>query len=286
MTGRIIRALSGFYDVETESGETVFCRARGKFRFGGETPLVGDFAEFEGQTVTRILPRKNAFIRPAVANVDQLVVFASDVIPVTDPVLIDRICVIAASRDVPVVLVINKCDLSGEGTLAQIYRDTGIVTIQTSAETGEGIDALRAQLSGKFSVFTGNSGVGKSSVLNRLNAELHLPVGEVSEKLGRGRHTTRHIEIYRLPDGARVADTPGFSSFDTERMELVPAEELAELFPEFAPYIGKCRFPDCAHLKEPGCAVRAALEEKTLQQSRYDSYVKLYETAKSAKQWE
>jgi len=156
----------------------------------------------------------------------------------------------------------------------------------TSAETGEGIGALRAALAGKLSCLTGNSGVGKSSLLNCVCPGLQLPVGEVSEKLGRGRHTTRHIELYALAPDTFVADTPGFSAFDTERMELVHKEQLQYAFPEFGPYLGHCQFPDCAHRKEPGCAVRKALADGRIGQTRYDSYERLYEMASQIKEWE
>ena len=156
----------------------------------------------------------------------------------------------------------------------------------TSAATGEGIEDLRAQIAGKFAVFTGNSGVGKSSVLNALAPELALPVGEVSQKLGRGRHTTRHIELFALPGGTYIADTPGFSSFDTDRMDAIPKEELAQTFVEFLPYLRECQFPDCAHRKEPGCAVRAAVEQNAIGKSRYESYLRLYDIVKDHKPWE
>lgn len=174
----------------------------------------------------------------------------------------------------------NKNDLEPGASLAGIYERAGFRVIVTSAETGEGMDELHAAISRQALAFTGNSGVGKSSILNKLCPELHLAVGEVSEKLGRGRHTTRHIELYALGDDTFVADTPGFSSFDTERMDLVLKEQLPEAFSDFAPYLGKCQFPDCAHLKEPGCAVRAALEQGKIEPTRYDSYRRLYELAK------
>lgn len=285
-----MKALSGFYYVESADGAVTECRARGRFRKEGMTPLVGDEVTFskEGKsgTVEEILPRKNSFIRPAIANLDLLVVFASCVIPVTEPFLIDRICAIAGNQNVPVVICVNKCDLDHGDSLTEIYKKAGFRVIHTSAETGEGVDELRTLLSGKLSAFTGNSGVGKSSILNRLDAELHLQVGEVSEKLGRGRHTTRHVEVYRLPDGACVADTPGFSSFDTERMDLVLKEKLQFAFLDFAPFVGKCQFRDCAHLAEPGCAIRKALSDGEIQKSRYDSYVRLYERVKEYKPWE
>lgn len=286
---RIIKALSGFYYVQTEDG-VVECRARGRFRRQDQSPLVGDFVRITRQgdkgVLEELLPRKNAFIRPAVANIDQLVVLASCAIPVTEPFLIDRVLAIARLQSVPALVVVNKDDLAPAQPLAEIYRGAGVPVLVTSAETGEGIEALREALTGKLSCLTGNSGVGKSSLLNRACPQLRLPVGEVSEKLGRGRHTTRHIELYSLGADTFVADTPGFSAFDTERMELVHKEQLQYAFPEFAPYLGHCQFPDCAHRKEPGCAVRRALAEGKIGQTRYDSYERLYEMASQIKEWE
>ena len=286
---RIIKALSGFYYVQTEDG-VVECRARGRFRRQDQSPLVGDFVRITRQgdkgVLEALLPRKNAFIRPAVANIDQLVVLASCAIPVTEPFLIDRVLAIAQLQNVPALVVVNKDDLAPAQPLAEIYRRAGVPVLVTSAETGEGIEALREALAGKLSCLTGNSGVGKSSLLNRTCPQLQLPVGEVSEKLGRGRHTTRHIELYSLGSNTFVADTPGFSAFDTERMELVHKEQLQYAFPEFAPYLGHCQFPDCAHRKEPGCAVRKALAEGKIGQTRYRSYERLYELASQLKEWE
>lgn len=286
---RIIKALSGFYYVQTEDG-VVECRARGRFRRQDQSPLVGDFVRITRQgdkgVLEALLPRKNAFIRPAVANIDQLVVLASCAIPVTEPFLIDRVLAIAQLQNVPALVVVNKDDLAPAQPLAEIYRRAGVPVLVTSAETGEGIKALREALAGKLSCLTGNSGVGKSSLLNRACPQLQLPVGEVSEKLGRGRHTTRHIELYSLGSNTFVADTPGFSAFDTERMELVHKEQLQYAFPEFAPYLGHCQFLDCAHRKEPGCAVRKALAEGKIGQTRYSSYERLYELASQLKEWE
>lgn len=286
---RIIKALSGFYYVQAEDG-VVECRARGRFRRQDQSPLVGDFVRITRQgdkgVLEALLPRKNAFIRPAVANIDQLVVLASCAIPVTEPFLIDRVLAIAQLQNVPALVVVNKDDLAPAQPLAEIYCRAGVPVLVTSAETGEGIEALREALAGKLSCLTGNSGVGKSSLLNRACPQLQLPVGEVSEKLGRGRHTTRHIELYSLGSNTFVADTPGFSAFDTERMELVHKEQLQYAFPEFAPYLGHCQFPDCAHRKEPGCAVRKALAEGKIGQTRYSSYERLYELASQLKEWE
>ena len=210
MTGRIIRSISGFYDVQTSSA-LVNCRARGILRKDGQSPLTGDMVEITVERgkgmVERILPRRNRFVRPAVANLDALVVFAANVNPVTEPFLIDRVAAIAGDQEVPVVLCINKCDLDPAVDLNKIYTAAGFRVVCASAETGEGVEELRQLLRGKLTAFTGNSGVGKSSMLNRLCPELALPVGEVSEKLGRGRHTTRHVELYMLEEKPGVSAT-------------------------------------------------------------------------------
>ena len=288
--GRIQKALSGFYYVDTGS-EVLTCRARGKFRKEGISPLVGDRVEVQelgnGEgVVDKLLPRRNYFNRPAVANIDQLVVIASAAIPKTDPFLIDRVAAIAGDQEVEVILCVNKCDLDPAIDLIRIYTHAGFQVIRASAETGEGVEELRRLIDGKLVAFTGNSGVGKSSILNRLCPELALPVGEVSEKLGRGRHTTRHVELYLLGGETYVADTPGFSSFDTDQMEVMLKENLQYAFPDFGPYIGSCQFHDCTHRKEPGCAVTAALAAGEIEPTRYDSYLRLYEKASQIKLWE
>ena len=291
MEGIILKALSGFYYVDGGDGRLVACRGRGKFRHQRIAPLVGDrvrFTPLEGESgiLEEILPRKNQFQRPAVANIDQLVIIASGATPVTDPFLIDRVASIAEGRKCEPVICINKCDLDAAEALYRTYVRAGFTTLRVSAETGEGIDALAAVITGKVSAFTGNSGVGKSSILNALEPGFHLQVGEVSDKLGRGRHTTRHVELYRLTSGAIVADTPGFSSFDTEELELRPPEELQHTFREFAPYLDQCRFTSCAHVKEKGCAVLAAVKAGEIPQSRHDSYVRLYQQAKEVPEWQ
>ncbi len=288
-TGRILRSISGFYDVRTPAG-LISCRARGILRKEGSTPLTGEMVEITVEKgkgmVERILPRKNRFVRPAVANIDALVIFAANVNPVTEPFLIDRVAAIAGDQEVPVYLCVNKCDLDPARDLVRIYRSAGFPVILASAETGEGVEELWQAIRGKLTAFTGNSGVGKSSMLNRLCPELKIPTGEVSEKLGRGRHTTRHVELYALPEDTLVADTPGFSSFDTDQMELILKENLQYAFPDFGPYVGKCQFHDCSHRKEPGCAVTAALTAGALEQTRYDSYLRLYEKASQVRLWE
>ena len=287
--GRIIRSISGFYEVQTPGG-TVTCRARGSLRRGPEIPLTGDLVTISVERgkgmIEKIRPRRNSFVRPAVANIDALVVFAANANPVTEPFLIDRVAAIAGDQEVPVYLCVNKCDLDPARDLIRIYTHAGFPVIAASAETGEGIEQLRELIRGKLTAFTGNSGVGKSSILNRLCPALELPTGEVSEKLGRGRHTTRHVELYDLGEGTYVADTPGFSSFDTDQMEVMLKENLQYAFPDFGPYIGSCQFHDCSHRKEPGCAVTAALAAGDLEPTRYDSYLRLYEKAAQIKLWE
>jgi len=288
-TGRIVRSLSGFYDVQTSDG-IVTCRGRGALRRGGDSPLTGDIVEITQEKgkgmVERILPRKNRFIRPAVANVDALVVFAANVNPVTEPFLIDRVAAIAGDQDVSVYICVNKCDLDPGVDLVRIYTNAGFPVIRASAETGEGVEKLRRLLRGKLTAFTGNTGVGKSSMLNALCPQLNLATGEVSEKLGRGRHTTRHVELFCLEEDTFVADTPGFSSFDTEQMDVLLKENLQYAFPDFAPYLGQCQFHDCSHRSEPGCSVRAAVESGTIEKTRYESYLRLYEKAEQVKLWQ
>lgn len=287
--GRILRSLSGFYDVATENG-IVTCKARGILRKQRVTPLTGDLAQITVSggkgMVEAILPRKNSFVRPAVANVDALVIFAANVNPVTEPFLIDRVAAIALSQGVEVILCINKEDLDPAETLTGIYTRAGFPVIRTSAVTGEGIPELRSRIRGRITAFTGNSGVGKSSILNRLSPGLGLPTGEVSEKLGRGRHTTRHVELYDLGEDTFAADTPGFSSFDTDQMEWILTDDLPRAFPDFDGCLGHCQFRDCTHRKEPGCAVREAVAAGKIEKTRYESYLRLFEQASSHKEWE
>ena len=288
--GRIVKALSGFYYVHMPEGQTLQCRARGKFRKDGVSPLVGDRVEvrlLEDGTgmVWEIEPRRNAFLRPAVANIDQMVIVASRAVPQTDPFLIDRICAIAELKRCQVLVVINKCDLASPEPLEGIYARAGIPICRVSAETGEGMDTLAGFLTDKLSAFTGNSGVGKSSILNSLDRGFALHTGEISEKLGRGRHTTRHVELFSLACGGEVVDTPGFSSFDAEELNLELKAVLPETFREFRPYLGKCRFVGCSHTREKGCAVLAAVKAGEIPGSRHQSYCRLYEELRGLRAW-
>lgn len=288
--GRIEKALSGFYYVNT-GGETLQCRARGKFRREGLSPLVGDWVQVrelgngEG-FVEAVEARRNQFARPAAANIDQLVILASAAIPVTEPYLIDRIASIAALKSCQVLLCLNKCDLDSADELYDIYSRSAIPVLRVSAVTGQGLDALREAIRSKLSAFTGNSGVGKSSVLNALLPSLALPVGEVSKALGRGRHTTRHVELFSLGEDTYIIDTPGFSSFDTAEMDLALKQHLPDTFPEFAPYVSDCRFTGCTHTKEKGCRVLQAVKDGLIPASRHRSYVRLYDELKDVKEWQ
>ncbi len=288
--GIIVKALSGFYYVQTPDG-IVACKARGRFRLDGTSPLVGDRVQLSVEQngsgrIEKLHERKNFFIRPAVANIDTLVFIAANANPVTDPFLIDRVAVIAHEAGCELLICVNKIDLDAGDELYDIFTAAGYRVIRTSAETGECAEELRAAMRGKICAFTGNSGVGKSSILNVLLPEAAIPTDSVSEHLGRGRHTTRHVELYPLGEDCFVADTPGFASFEIRMMSSIAKEDLQYDFPEFAPYIGKCRFADCAHLKEPGCAIREALDQGKIGKSRYSSYVRLYDLTARQKPWE
>lgn len=288
MEGRILKGIGGFYYVDTKEG-VVECKARGKFRKTIGKPIVGDLVELEVQAdgtgyLLEIKSRKNSLIRPAVANLDLVVIVATEAQPKTEPFLIDKVIAIAENKGIDSCVVLNKCDLNDSQELYEIYKSVGIEVFRLSAATGEGVEVLRTFLRGKAAAFAGNSGVGKSSLLNRLIPDFAAETGTISDRIGRGRHTTRHVELVPY-DGGYIADTPGFSSFDTEQMDLVLREDLQYAFREFEPYLMQCQFTGCAHVKEKGCAIRAAVEAGAIAQSRYDSYVKLYESVKDLKEW-
>lgn len=284
----IIKGIGGFYYVKT--GDTVTeCRARGIFRKRRITPVAGDIVRLEtdggAPVIAEILPRKNVFIRPPIANVDRFFIIASTVQPVPSTLIIDKLSAMAVDRGAQPVLIITKGDLCSPDTLAACYAHAGFPVLTVNAAAGEGIDAVRALLSGCVSVFCGNSGVGKSTLLSALLPDLALETGEISQKLGRGRHTTREVTLYEC-GGGLVADTPGFASLEMERAAYIPKENLQFAFPEIASRFGQCRFTGCAHIAEKGCAVRAALEAGEIDPTRYESYVTLYNEAKEVKEWQ
>lgn len=288
LNGLIIKAIAGFCYVEV--GDAVYeCKPRGSFRKEGIVPVAGDRVRIslngEKGVVEEILERKNLLIRPPLANIDKLFIVSSYAVPSVNTLLIDRMIAIAEHFSIEPILVFNKADLGDFDEVSKQYNDIGYKTFVVSASTGLGIDAISAELKGSVSAFSGNSGVGKSSILNRIMPELLLGTGDVSEKLGRGRHTTRQVELFKV-DGGYVADTPGFSSFEITDFELNDKNELMYLFREFEPYLGCCRFNSCAHITEPGCAVLEAMGSGMISKSRHLSYVSMYESIKNIKPWE
>ena len=287
--GIILKGIGGFYYVDTAEG-LIECKARGKFRLKTGKPVIGDRVEIEIQPdgtgyMMSIAERRNQLMRPAVANLDQLVVVCAAAPPRTDPFLIDKVTAIAEHKEMDVLIVINKTDIDSGDELFRVYTQAGFTVLRVSAETGEGVDELKAHLKGKTSAFAGNSGVGKSSLLNRIDSRFALKVGAISQKIERGRHTTRHVELMKLEDGGYIADTPGFSAFNLEQMDLVLKNDLQYTFREFAPYLNQCRFTGCAHVKEKGCAIIAAVEAGKISKERHESYCRLYDSVKDIKEW-
>ena len=293
--GRVIKAYNSFFYVMTEAG-LVSCKLRGKFKKRRQSTGVvpGDRVAIEllpdgTGVIEQQLPRVNLLRRPAVANLTQVILTFAAAAPDLHPLLLNRFLVLAEWSGIPkIVICVNKMDLH-EGPWQDFLRDyeaIGYPVVRVSAQTGQGIDVLRSRLRGEVSVFAGPSGVGKSSLLNQVNPALTLATGHVSEKIKRGRHTTRHVELFALPNGGYVADTPGFGSFDIEQMESIRPAELQYCFPEFEPYLGACRFTDCTHRNEPDCAVNAAADEGAIHPSRLDSYRRLWEQANRKKDWE
>ncbi len=286
MTPYITKGVGGFYYVRTETG-MVECRARGIFRKRGLTPVAGDNVALsaDNAAIEEILPRKNVFIRPPVANLDVLFIVASTTQPTPSTRILDELTAAAVYKDVQPVLVITKADLAAADQLMACYAHSGIPVVQLQYDTGEGLDLLRGYIVGHLCAFCGNSGVGKSTLLNALDPSLQRQTGAISPKLGRGRHTTREVEIFESC-GGRIADTPGFASLEAQKLARIPKEELQHAFPEFAPYFGQCRFTGCSHRSETGCAVRAALQAGEISPSRYESYLAMYEEASQRKEWE
>lgn len=289
--GTILKGVGGWYHVaEDRSGAVYKCNASGRLRLGEFVPAAGDLVTFEmsGEEgyITEILPRSNFLLRPAIANLDRLFILASQAPPVTDPYLIDKLTVISFYNRIEPVVVLMKCDLHRSEELYGAYAGSGIKLVRASSVSGEGVEEVRELMRNKTSAFAGNSGIGKSSLLNRIDNSFSLTVGDISEKIERGRHTTRHVELFSLENGGFAADTPGFSSFDITKMCDIDKLQLQYFFPEIEPFAGSCRFSDCVHLKEPGCAVTEAVRSGQISASRYESYAKLYGELALIKAWQ
>ena len=289
MQGIIVKAIAGFYYVKIDEA-IIECKARGRFRNSGTSPLVGDIVSIslDGNkgAIEEVIPRKNFLLRPPIANLDKLFIISSSVTPTPNTLLIDRMTVICKYKGIDPIIVFNKSDLADLEAYKQIYLNAGFKTIVCSAVTGEGIDEIKSELSGCVSAFTGNSGAGKSSILNLLFPHLKLNTAEVSEKLGRGRHTTRHTELFSHNYDGFVADTPGFSAIENEKSDIDFKEALPTLFPDFYDFFDKCRFHDCKHISEKGCGVLEATLSGQIQKTRYDSYCAIYNELKDIKPWE
>ncbi len=289
LNGTIIKGIGGFYYVEA-AGVIYECKARGSFRKEKIIPLVGDNVEIEvadhnKNSIEKINERRNCFNRPPIANVDNLVIVSSTCDPKPNFLIIDRLTAVAIHKGVHPIIIFTKDDLYSASEFSVKYKETGIDTFVVSNRNGEGIDSVVNFLDGSISVFTGNSGVGKSSLLNCIEPSFALETGEISQKLGRGRHTTRHVELFKVGNGY-IADTPGFSSLDFETNDIIRKDELAECFPEFTEYLGLCKFTSCAHVNDKGCKIVEALNNGELWKSRHDSYVALYNEVKDLKDWQ
>lgn len=284
-SGIIVKCLGGLYTVESPNG-ILECKARGVFRARGISPAVGDSVTVSGGVITEIGARRNFIIRPPLANLDQILFVVSTVSPAPNFLILDKFIAIAEYKGIEPVVVITKTDL-GDGTaVREVYDAIGIRTAEVDYTDEESVQRVRELLSGKISAFTGNSGAGKSTLLNAVDPSLDLATGEISRKLGRGRHTTRHAELYKLAGGGYIADTPGFSTFETNRYDVIRKEELAGCFREFAEFTDNCRFRDCSHTCEKGCAVVEAVAAGKIPKIRHESYCIMYEEAKQLKEWE
>lgn len=284
-SGIIIKCLGGLYTVESPDG-IYECKARGIFRAKGISPAVGDRVTVEGGVITEIAERRNYLIRPPLANLDQIIFIVSTVSPAPNHLILDKFIAIAEYKGIEPVVIITKTDLGDGSSVREVYNSIGIRTLEVDYSDEESVARVRELLSGRISAFTGNSGAGKSTLLNAVDPRLNIATGEISRKLGRGRHTTRHAELYKLSDGGYIADTPGFSTFETNRYDIIRKEELADCFREFGEFTEKCRFRDCSHTCEKGCAVVEAMEQGKIPKIRHESYCAMYEEAKQLKEWE
>ena len=289
LNGIIIKGIGGFYYIEA-NGDIYECKARGAFRKKKISPLAGDnvtitVRENGENTIDDILERKNFLVRPPVANVDTLVIVSSVKEPVPSTLVIDRLTAIAVSKNIKPCVVFSKSDLGDTKELEEIYKKAGLDVCSVCCKTGEGVEKVKEMIKGGITVFTGNTGVGKSSLLNCIDSRFSIETGEVSSKLGRGRHTTRDVTLHKVND-FYVADTPGFSSLDIESGELIMKDDLPYCFPEFSEYLGKCRFSSCTHTVDKGCKILDALEKGEIHESRHLSYVTMFNEVKNIKEWQ
>nr|WP_316613592.1 ribosome small subunit-dependent GTPase A [uncultured Ruminococcus sp.] len=288
-TGIIIKITGGFYYVE--AADSVYeCKARGVFRKRGTSPLVGDIVDItvpeDGYcSIDRIHERRNSLARPALANLDQLMIISSVKEPDVNLYLIDKMTAAAVNKEITPIVAFSKSDLAQTDELVELYRKVDIPAFSFSSVDNRGLDEIKAVLKDKVTAFCGNSGVGKSTLLNALFPELSLQTGEISDKLGRGRHTTRTVELFKK-HGGYIADTPGFSTVDIERFELIRKDELKFAFPEFDRFFGTCQFNSCNHVCEKGCRVLDAVASGIIPPSRHDSYVRMYNEVKDIKEWQ
>lgn len=280
MTGIIVKGIGGFYYVMDDEKNIVECRARGLFRKENIKPMIGDRVEVQNGSLLNIFPRKNHLIRPPVSNIDNLVIVVAASAPEPNFMLIDKMIINAEIAGIEPIICINKTDLASFEKIEEIYSKAGYPVVVVCAKNDDGIEKLMPFLKGKTTAFSGLSGVGKSTILNIITDTL-METGNISDKIQRGKHTTRHVELIELSEGGFVLDTPGFSSLEVEGIK---AEDLWEYFPEFEG--GECRFKGCSHINEPGCFVKEKLGEEGIAQSRYDSYLELYDKLKKIKEWE
>ena len=290
LNGIIIKGIGGFYYVEA-AGEVYECKARGAFRKKKITPLAGDnvtitVREGRENTIDEINDRKNFLLRPPVANIDTLIIVSSIKEPVPSLLVIDKMTAIAVDKGIKPCVVFSKSDLGDTSEYEEVYKKAGIDVASVCCKTGEGIEDVKEMIGDGITVFTGNTGVGKSSLLNCIDERFSLATGEISDKLGRGRHTTREVTLYHIGNGL-VADTPGFSSLDIEQTsDVILKENLPFCFPEFQDYLGKCKFTSCSHTVEKGCVILDALKSGLIDKNRHESYVSMYNDVKDLKNWQ
>lgn len=285
MVGTVIKSIGGLYTVKSFDS-IIECKARGIFRKDNISPVVGDTVEISNDVISKILPRKNFIVRPPLANLDTMIFVISTTKPSPNVTMLDKFIAVCEYKNINPVIALTKIDLADYNNILTIYNTIGIKTFTIDYSNRQSYMDLKGYLANKISAFTGNSGAGKSTLLNAIDTSLNIPTGDISQKLGRGRHTTRHSELYQLDNGGLIADTPGFSTFETNKYDIIKKENLASCFREFSPYVNDCRFNDCSHTKEKGCAVIQAVKDGIIPKSRHSSYCEMFENAKLLKDWE